>query len=114
LGDSQSLALIKALTISGWQQHHSRTMGGFQNRHYPSGGHFRVISALLQGWFIFWCLGSGRTGLLRLVAAKVAAVSALAVAVFYSGLAGFSVLPQRSVVMLSVVMAAIFCNRSSL
>jgi competence protein ComEC len=44
---------------------------------------------------------------------KVAAFSAVLVAIFYAGLAGFSVPTQRSVVMLSVAMAAIILQRNT-
>jgi competence protein ComEC len=54
-----------------------------------------------------------RTGLLAWSPQRVAAVAGMLTAVFYAGLAGFSVPTQRSVVMLTVVMLAVFLQRNT-
>ncbi len=52
-----------------------------------------------------------RTGVLRWLPAKIAALAAISVAILYSSLAGFAVPTQRALIMLSVMMLAIFAGR---
>ncbi|MDD5411963.1 MAG: DNA internalization-related competence protein ComEC/Rec2 [Methylobacter sp.] len=115
LSDSQSLALIKALTIGDGnsitqEQWEVFRKTGTTHLVVISGSHIGLVAGLV--YFLVLRLWAW-TGLLAWSPQKVAAVSALAVAVFYSGLAGFSVPTQRSVVMLSIVMAAIILQRNS-
>ena len=115
LGDSQSLALIKALTIGdgnsiSQEQWEVFRKTGTTHLVVISGSHIGLVAGLV--YFLVLRLWAW-TGLLAWPPQKVAAVSALAVGVFYSGLAGFSVPTQRSVVMLSVAMAAILLQRNT-
>ncbi|MDP1665181.1 MAG: DNA internalization-related competence protein ComEC/Rec2 [Methylobacter sp.] len=115
LGSSSSLALIKALTIGDGnsvtqQQWEVFRKTGTTHLVVISGSHIGLIAGLV--YFLVLKLWA-RTGLLAWSPQKVAAVAAVLVAVFYSGLAGFSVPTQRSVVMLSIVMAAIILQRNS-
>jgi competence protein ComEC len=115
LSDSQSLALIKALTIGDGnsitqEQWEVFRKTGTIHLVVISGSHIGLVAGLV--YFLALKLWAW-TGLLAWSPQKVAAVSALAVAVFYSGLAGFSVPTQRSVVMLSIAMAAIILQRNS-
>ncbi len=115
LSDSQSLALIKALTIGDGnsitqEQWEVFRKTGTTHLVVISGSHIGLVAGLV--YFLVLKLWAW-TGLLAWSPQKVAAVSALAVGVFYSGLAGFSVPTQRSVVMLSIVMAAIVLQRNS-
>ena len=115
LGNSSSLALIKALTIGDGnsitqQQWEVFRKTGTTHLVVISGSHIGLIAGLvymlvLKAWA--W------TGLLAWSPQKVAAVSAVLVAVFYSGLAGFSVPTQRSVVMLVIAMSAVILQRNS-
>jgi ComEC/Rec2-related protein len=75
-----------------------------------SGSHIGLIAGLF--YFLVLKLWAW-TGWLKQSPHRVAAVSALLVAIFYSGLAGFSVPTQRSVVMLAIAMAAIILQRNS-
>ncbi len=54
-----------------------------------------------------------RTGILRWLPAKIAALATFIVAIFYSSLAGFSVPTQRALIMLSMVMLAIFAGKQT-
>ncbi len=54
-----------------------------------------------------------RTGILRWLPAKIAALAAIIVAILYSSLAGFSVPTQRALIMLSMVMLAIFADKQT-
>ncbi len=115
MSDSQSLALIKALTIGDGnsitqEQWEVFRKTGTTHLVVISGSHIGLVAGLV--YFLVLKLWAW-TGLLAWSPQKVAAVSALAVGVFYSGLAGFSVPTQRSVVMLSIVMAAIVLQRNS-
>jgi len=115
LGDSPSLALIKALTIGDGnsvtqEQWEVFRKTGTTHLVVISGSHIGLIAGLV--YFLVLKLWA-RTGWLSQSPQKVAAVSALLVAIFYSALAGFSVPTQRSVVMLSIVMIAIILQRNS-
>jgi len=115
LGNSPSLALIKALTIGDGnsvtqEQWEVFRRTGTTHLVVISGSHIGLIAGLV--YFLVLKLWA-RTGLLAWSPQKVAAVAAVLVAIFYSGLAGFSVPTQRSVVMLSIAMAAIILQRNS-
>jgi competence protein ComEC len=114
LGSSPSLALIKALTIgdgNGVTQEQWEVFRKTGTTHLVviSGSHIGLIAGLV--YFLVLRLWAW-TGYLAWSPQKVAALAAVSVAVFYAGLAGFSVPTQRSVVMLSVAMAAIILQRN--
>ncbi|MGZ5011604.1 MAG: DNA internalization-related competence protein ComEC/Rec2 [Methylobacter sp.] len=115
LGSSPSLALIKALTIGDGnsvtqEQWEVFRKTGTTHLVVISGSHIGLIAGLV--YFLVLKLWTW-TGYSAWSPQKVAAFSAVLVAVFYAGLAGFSVPTQRSVVMLSVAMAAIILQRNS-
>jgi competence protein ComEC len=114
-GDRPNLALIKALTIgdgSGISQHQWDVFRKTGTTHLVviSGSHVGLIAGLV--YFLVLKLWA-RTGLLAWSPQRVAAVAGMLTAVFYAGLAGFSVPTQRSVVMLTVVMLAVFLQRNT-
>jgi len=115
LGSNPSLALIKALTIGDGnsvtqQQWEVFRKTGTTHLVVISGSHIGLIAGLVYFLVLrFWAWA----GYSAWSPQKVAAFSAVLVAVFYAGLAGFSVPTQRSVVMLSVAMAAIILQRNS-
>ncbi len=115
LGNSPSLALIKALTIGDGnsitgQQWEVFRKTGTTHLVVISGSHIGLIAGLV--YFLVLKLWAW-TGWLNQSPQKVAAVSAVLVAIFYSGLAGFSVPTQRSVVMLAIAMTAIILQRNT-
>ncbi|MGR9000354.1 MAG: DNA internalization-related competence protein ComEC/Rec2 [Gammaproteobacteria bacterium] len=114
LNDSPGLALIKALTIgdsAGITQHQWEVFRKTGTTHLVviSGSHIGLVAGLV--YFLALKLWA-RTGLLVWSPQRVAAVAAMFAAVFYAGLAGFSVPTQRSVIMLAIVMFAIFSQRN--
>ncbi len=115
LGNSPSLALIKALTIGdgnsiSQEQWEVFRKTGTTHLVVISGSHIGLIAGLV--YFLVLKLWAW-TGWLSWSPQKVAAISALLVAIFYSGLAGFSVPTQRSVIMLAIAMLAIILQRNS-
>ena len=113
--DRPSLALIKALTIgdgSSISQHQWDVFRKTGTTHLVviSGSHVGLIAGLV--YFLVLKLWA-RTGLLAWSPQRVAAVTAMLTAIFYAGLAGFSVPTQRSVIMLAVVMTAIILQRNT-
>ena len=115
LGNSPSLALIKALTIGDGnsitqQQWEVFRKTGTTHLVVISGSHIGLIAGLV--YFLVLKLWAW-TGWLAWSPQKIAAVSAVLVAIFYSGLAGFSVPTQRSVVMLAIAMTAIILQRNT-
>jgi competence protein ComEC len=115
LEDSPNLGLIKALTIGDGssidqQQWELFRKTGTTHLVVISGSHIGLVSGLI--YFVALKLWA-RTGLLRWSPQKIASVTALSVAVFYSALAGFSVPTQRSVIMLAVAMAALILQRNT-
>ncbi|MDP3589886.1 MAG: DNA internalization-related competence protein ComEC/Rec2, partial [Methylobacter sp.] len=115
LGNSPSLALIKALTIGDGnsitqQQWEVFRKTGTTHLVVISGSHIGLIAGLV--YFLVLKLWAW-TGWLAWSPQKVAAVSAVLVAIFYAGLAGFSVPTQRSVVMLVVAKTAIILQRNT-
>jgi competence protein ComEC len=115
LGNSPSLALIKALTIGDGNSITQRQWDVFRKTGTThlvviSGSHIGLIAGLVYFLVLkFWAW----TGWLRLSPQKVAAVFSVLVGIFYSGLAGFSVPTQRSVIMLVIAMAAIVLQRNN-
>jgi competence protein ComEC len=110
-----SLALIKALTIGDGnsvtqEQWEFFRKTGTTHLVVISGSHIGLIAGLV--YFLVLKLWAW-TGWLSQSPQKVAAVSAVLVAIFYSALAGFSVPAQRSVVMLSIGMIAVILQRNS-
>ena len=115
LSESPSLGLIKALTIgdgSGITQQQWDVFRKTGTTHLVviSGSHVGLIAGL--AYFLVLKVWAW-TGLLRWSPQRVAAVAAMLVAVFYAGLAGFSVPAQRAVIMLAVVMLAIILQRNT-
>jgi len=112
LGDNQSLGIIKALTIGERQGINQQQWDVFKNTgtiHLLaiSGLHIGLVSGLIY-LLVF------NIGVWFSVASpqKMAAFAAIAVALFYSALAGFSLPTQRSLVMLSIAMLAISWQRN--
>ena len=115
LSDSASLGLIKALTIgdgSGISPNEWDIFRKTGTTHLVviSGSHVGLIAGL--AYFLVFKVWV-RFGLIRWAPYKVSAFVAILVGAFYSGLAGFSVPTQRSMVMLSVVMLATILQRNS-
>jgi competence protein ComEC len=115
LANSPSLAMIKALTIGDGnsltpQQWEVFRKTGTTHLMVISGSHIGLIAGLVYFLVIrFWAW----TGLLQWSPQKVAAVLALAIAVLYAGLTGFSVPAQRSALMIAIAMIAIVQQRNS-
>ncbi|MDD5631186.1 MAG: DNA internalization-related competence protein ComEC/Rec2, partial [Methylococcales bacterium] len=115
LRDRPNLSLIKALTIGDGNEITQKQWDVFRKTgtiHLVviSGSHVGLIAGLvyfltLKAWA--W------TSLLAWSPQRVAAITAMLVAVFYAGLAGFSVPAQRAVIMLAIVMLAIFLQRNT-
>jgi competence protein ComEC len=115
LSNSPSLALIKALTIGDGNSITQRQWDVFRKTGTThlvviSGSHIGLIAGLV--YFVVLKLWAW-TGWLKLSPQKVAAVSAVLVGIFYSGLAGFSVPTQRSVIMLIIAMVAVILQRNN-
>ncbi len=113
--DCSHLGLIKALTIgdgSGISQHEWEVFRKTGTTHLVviSGSHVGLIAGLV--YFLVLKIWA-RTSLLAYSPQRVAALAAMVTAVFYAGLAGFSVPTQRSVIMLTVVMLAISFQRNT-
>ncbi|MCX7084112.1 MAG: DNA internalization-related competence protein ComEC/Rec2 [Methylococcales bacterium] len=115
LPNSPSLGLIKALTIGDssliskddWDIFRKT---GTTHLVVISGSHVGLIAGLAYFWVLkIWA----RIGYLKWSPQTVAAIVGIVVAVFYAGLAGFSVPTQRAVVMFSVWMLAIVWQRHS-
>ena len=114
LSDTPSLALIKALTIGdgssiSQEQWEIFRQTGTTHLVVISGSHIGLIAGLV--YFLALKLHVW-LGYLAWSPQKIAAISALLVAIFYSGLAGFSVPTQRSLVMLFIAMVAIILQRN--
>jgi competence protein ComEC len=114
-GDTQSIALVKALAIGDgssipqaqWEVFRKT---GTLHLMVISGSHIGLIAGLVYLVVLrLWAW----TNLLAWPPQRVAALSALAVAILYSALAGFSIPAQRAVVMLAVFMAAIILQRNT-
>jgi len=115
LSDRPSLALIKALTIGDGNSITQTQWNVFRKTGTThlvviSGSHVGLVAGLV--YFLVLKLWAW-TGMLVWSPQRVAAVAAMLVAVFYAGLAGFSVPTQRSVIMLAIVMFAIILQRNT-
>ncbi len=114
MGQSPSLALIKALTIGEGsitrEQWEVFRKTGTTHLVVISGLHIGLIAGLV--YFLVLKLWAW-TGRLKHSPQKVAAVSAVLMGLFYSGLAGFSVPTRRSVIMLIIAMTAVALQRNS-
>jgi len=107
------LALIKALTIGDGSQISHQQWDVFRKTGTThlvviSGSHIALIAGL--AYLIMLKLWA-RTGMSTWSPQKVAAITAIVVAIFYAGLAGFTVPTQRAVLMLSTAMLAIILQR---
>ena len=115
MSDRPNIALIKALTIGDGNSITRKQWDVFRKTGTThlvviSGSHVGLVAGLV--YFLVLKLWAG-TGLLAWSPQRVAAVAAMLVAVFYAGLAGFSVPTQRSVIMLAIVMLAIILQRNT-
>ena len=115
LSDRPNIALIKALTIGDGNSITQNQWDVFRKTgtiHLVviSGSHVGLVAGLV--YFLVLKLWAW-TGLLAWSPQRVAALAAMLVAVFYAGLAGFSVPTQRSVIMLAIVMLAIILQRNT-
>ena len=115
LKDRANFALIKALTIGDGNSITQNQWDIFRKTGTThlvviSGSHVGLVAGLV--YFLVLKLWAW-TGLLKWSPQRVAAVAAMFVAVFYAGLAGFSVPTQRAVIMLTIVMSAIILQRNT-
>ena len=115
LSDRPTIALIKALTIGDGNSITQNQWDVFRKTGTThlvviSGSHVGLVAGLV--YFLVLKLWAW-TGLLAWSPQRVAAVAAMLVAVFYAGLAGFSVPTQRSMIMLTIVMLAIIFQRNT-
>ena len=115
LTQSPNLALIKALTIGdsnpiSQDQWELFRKTGTTHLVVISGSHIGLIAGFIYFLVLrFWAW----TGILAWSPQKMAAFSALFVAVLYSALAGFSVPTQRALIMLAIAMTAIILQRNN-
>ncbi|MDD1644236.1 MAG: DNA internalization-related competence protein ComEC/Rec2, partial [Methylococcaceae bacterium] len=115
LNGKSNFALIKALTIGDGSSITQNQWDVFRKTGTThlvviSGSHVGLVAGLC--YFLVLKLWAW-TGMLAWSPQRVAAVAAMLGAVFYAGLAGFSVPAQRSVIMLAIVMLAIILQRNS-
>ena len=115
LNDRPNIALIKALTIGDGNSITQNQWDVFRKTGTThlvviSGSHVGLVAGLV--YFLVLKLWAWM-GLLAWSPQRVAAVAAMLVAIFYAGLAGFSVPTQRSVIMLAIVMLAIILQRNT-
>ena len=115
LSDRPNIALIKALTIGdGSTITHNQwdvfRKTGTTHLVVISGSHVGLVAGLV--YFLVLKLWAW-TGLLTWSPHRAGAVAALLSAIFYAGLAGFSVPAQRSVIMLAIVLLAIVLQRNT-
>lgn len=116
LGDHPGLGLVQALTIgdrSGLEPDDWEVLTRTGTNHLVaiSGLHVGLIAA--AAFFLIrrlWAL-SPRLAL-ALAAPRAGALGAMTAAVIYAGLAGFAVSTQRALIMLGVVLAALFWQRT--
>jgi competence protein ComEC len=116
LGDAPALPLIQALVIgdrSGFDQDDWEVLTRTGTNHLVaiSGLHVGLIAG---GVFVLvrrlWSLSARLT--VGLAAPRAAAIGGLLAALGYAGLAGFAVSTQRALVMVAVVLAALFWQRT--
>jgi competence protein ComEC len=115
LASSESLSMIKALTIgdgNSLSPHQWEVFRKTGTTHLMviSGSHIGMIAGLMYLLILrLWAT----TGILAISPQKIAALSALAIAIFYAGLTGFSVPAQRSALMIAIAMFAIVLQRNT-
>lgn len=115
LPGGEQLGVIKALTIGSQnaisqQQWQVFRTTGVVHLIVISGSHISLVAGLIYlGVRRFWAW----TGILGVAPQRVAALSAWLAAVFYAGLAGYSVPTLRAVIMLGVALAAIAWQRNT-
>ncbi|MBD9356597.1 DNA internalization-related competence protein ComEC/Rec2 [Methylomonas albis] len=115
LPGSEQLGIIKALTIGSQnaitqQQWQVFRVTGVVHLIVISGSHISLIAGLIYLWSRrLWAY----TGVLSISPQRAAALCAWLAAVFYAGLAGYSVPTLRAVIMLSVALAAIAWQRNT-
>ncbi len=116
LGDAPALPLIQALVIgdrSGFDQDDWEVLTRTGTNHLVaiSGLHVGLIAG---GVFVLvrrlWSLSARLT--VGLAAPRAAAIGGLLAALGYAGLAGFAISTQRALVMIAVVLAALFWQRT--
>ncbi|WP_020481929.1 DNA internalization-related competence protein ComEC/Rec2 [Methylomonas sp. MK1] len=114
LPGSAQLGIIKALTIGSQnaitqEQWQVFRITGVVHLIVISGSHISLISGLIYLWTRrLWAW----TGVLSISPQRAAALCAWLAAVFYAGLAGYSVPTLRALIMLSVALAAIAWQRN--
>ncbi|NOV29144.1 DNA internalization-related competence protein ComEC/Rec2 [Methylomonas sp. ZR1] len=115
LPGSGQLGVIKALTIGSQnaitqEQWRVFRITGVVHLIVISGSHISLIAGLIYLWTRrLWAW----TGILSFSPQRAAALCAWLAAVFYAGLAGYSVPTLRAVIMLSVALAAIAWQRNT-
>jgi competence protein ComEC len=115
LTDRPNIALIKALTIGDGSSITQNQWDVFRKTGTThlvviSGSHVGLVAGLM--YFLVLKLWAW-TGLVAWSPQRAGAVAAMLAAVFYAGLAGFSVPAQRSLIMLAIVMLAIILQRNT-
>lgn len=115
LPGAKQLGVIKALTIGSQnaitqQQWQVFRKTGVVHLIVISGSHISLIAGLVYFWVRrIWA----RMGILSVAPQRAAALLAWLAAVFYAGLAGYSVPTLRAVIMLGVALAAIAWQRNT-
>ncbi|MGZ5000727.1 MAG: DNA internalization-related competence protein ComEC/Rec2 [Methylomonas sp.] len=115
LPDSEQLGIIKALTIGSQDAVSQRQWAVFRTTGtihliVISGSHISLVAGLVYLWVR---RGWAWLGILSISPQRVAALIAWLAALFYAGLAGYSIPTLRAVVMLSVALAAIAWQRNT-
>ncbi len=116
LGEAPALGLVRALTIgdrSGLDRDDWEVLTATGTNHLIaiSGLHVGLVAGAV--FFLVRRLWSQSAGLtLTLAAPRAGALAAALAALAYAGLAGFAISTQRALVMLAVVLAAIFWQRT--
>jgi competence protein ComEC len=111
----EQLGIIKALTIGSQDAISQRQWDVFRTTGtihliVISGSHISLIAGLI---YLLVRRGWAWLGILSISPQRVAALSAWLAALFYAGLAGYSIPTLRAVIMLSVAMAAIVWQRNT-
>jgi competence protein ComEC len=116
LGDAPALALVQALVIgdrSGFDQEDWDVLTRTGTNHLVaiSGLHVGLIAG---GVFVVvrWLWSRSARLTVALAAPRAAAIGGVIAALGYAGLAGFAVSTQRALIMVAVVLAALFLQRT--
>lgn len=115
LSDNASLPLIKALTIGDGDSLTSEQWDIFRKTGTThlmviSGSHIALVAGLVYLLTVkLWA----RSGSMAWPPQKAAALAAMAIALFYAGLTGFSVPAQRAALMVAIAMVAIVRQRNT-